>query len=88
VTNSSTQTRRGTVAQCLVLSLLLSAASVSQNQAFHSAPASAKTERNPYQGQNAASGKTAPPSFAEISPARRICATTSWLGRTRHCSMP
>ena len=59
MTNSSTQTLRDTLAKCLVLSLLLSAASVSQNQVFHSAPASAKTERNPYQGQNAASGKAA-----------------------------
>jgi glucose/arabinose dehydrogenase/mono/diheme cytochrome c family protein len=59
VTNSSTQTRRDALAKCLVLSLLLSTASVPQNQAFHSAPASAKTDQNPYQGQNAASGKAA-----------------------------
>jgi glucose/arabinose dehydrogenase/mono/diheme cytochrome c family protein len=59
VTISRTQTRRDTLAKCLFLSLLLGAAPVAQNQVFHSAPASAKTERNPYQGQNAASGKEA-----------------------------
>src|SRR6202795_2806461 len=57
--NSSTQSRRDTLAKCIVLSLLLSAASVAKDQVFHSAPASAKSERNPYQGQNAASGKAA-----------------------------
>jgi glucose/arabinose dehydrogenase/mono/diheme cytochrome c family protein len=42
-----------------VLSLLLSAASLGQNQSFHGAPASAKTDKNIYQGQNLGVGKTA-----------------------------
>ena len=52
IVKTSTQTRRNMLAKCLVLSLLLSAASLAQNQSFHNAPASAKTEKNPYQGQN------------------------------------
>jgi len=43
----------------LVLSILLSAASVAQIQSFHNAPASAKTAINPYRGQNSTSGRTA-----------------------------
>jgi len=43
----------------LVLALLLSTASLAQNKSFHDAPASAKTEKNAYQGQNVAAGKTA-----------------------------
>src|ERR1700733_10663308 len=38
----------------LPFSLLLSAASQTANQSFHDAPASAKTEKNPYTGQPAA----------------------------------
>src|SRR3984885_3074088 len=59
VTNTSAQTLRHTLAKCMVLSILLSAASRAQVQSFHSAPASARTESNPYRGQNPASGKTA-----------------------------
>ena len=59
MTNTSAQTLRHTLAKCMVLSILLSAASVAQIQSFHSAPASAKTEINPYRGQNSASGRTA-----------------------------
>jgi mono/diheme cytochrome c family protein len=54
---TSTQTPGDTLAMCFVLSLLLSAASVAQNS-FHNAPASAKTDENPYRGKNVASGKT------------------------------
>jgi mono/diheme cytochrome c family protein len=41
----------------VALSLLLNGASPAQNKNFHGAPASAKTEKNAYQGQNTASGK-------------------------------
>jgi hypothetical protein len=58
VTHRSTQTPRDTLAKCLVLSLLLSATSVAQNESFHNAPASAKTEKDPHLGQNTVSGKT------------------------------
>src|SRR3984957_14631981 len=57
--NEATQTRRDTLAKCLVLSLLLSVASLAQNSSFHNAPASAKTGKNPYQGQQSAAGKAA-----------------------------
>src|ERR1700722_17008050 len=59
VTNTNARTPNGTLAKCLVLSLLLSAASPAQNKSFHDAPASAKNEKNTYQGQNTAPGKTA-----------------------------
>jgi mono/diheme cytochrome c family protein len=59
VTSTSTQTPRDRLAKCLVLSLLLSAVSLAQSQSFHGAPASAKTEKNTYQGQNLSAGKTA-----------------------------
>ena len=59
VTNTSAQTLRHTLAKCLVLSILLSAASVAQSQGFHGAPASAKTTINPYRDQNSASGRAA-----------------------------
>jgi cytochrome c5 len=53
------QARRGTLVKCLVPSLVLSVASLAQNPSFHKAPASAKAEKNPYQGQQTASGKSA-----------------------------
>src|SRR5271168_2898874 len=59
VTNMSTQNPRDTLSRCLVLSLLLSAASLGQSQSFHGAPASAKTDKNTYQGQDLGAGKTA-----------------------------
>jgi glucose/arabinose dehydrogenase/mono/diheme cytochrome c family protein len=59
VTNMSTQTPGDTLAKCLVLSLLLSAASPGRSQSFHDAPASAKNYKNTYQGQNTDSGRTA-----------------------------
>ena len=52
------QTTKRTLATCWVLGLLLSGASPAQNQSFHGASAAAKTEQNPYRGQNSASGKT------------------------------
>jgi glucose/arabinose dehydrogenase/mono/diheme cytochrome c family protein len=57
VTNTSKQTPRDALAKCLLLSVLLSTASLAQNRSFHDAPASAKTEKNPYSGQNTAAGK-------------------------------
>jgi glucose/arabinose dehydrogenase/mono/diheme cytochrome c family protein len=55
----SKQTHRDTLAKGLTLSLLLGVASLAQSPSFHNAPASAKAEKNPYQGQQAASGKSA-----------------------------
>src|SRR4029077_3610126 len=55
--NKRTGRNRG--AECLILFLLLSAGSSAQNPSFHNAPASAKTEKNPYQGQPTASGQSA-----------------------------
>ena len=59
VTNTSTQTPRDALAKCLLLSVLLSTASLSQNKSFHHAPASARTDKNPYSGQNLSEGKAA-----------------------------
>ena len=59
MTNTSTPTRRDALARCVALALLLCAASFAQNKSFHGAPASAKTAKNAYQGQNSALGKTA-----------------------------
>ena len=59
IVKTSKQTRTNIIAKCLALSLLLSVASLGQNSTFHNAPASAKTERNPYQGQQSAAGKAA-----------------------------
>jgi len=53
------RTGRNRVAECLILFLLLSAGSSAQNPSFHNAPASAKREKNPYQGQPTASGQSA-----------------------------
>jgi glucose/arabinose dehydrogenase/mono/diheme cytochrome c family protein len=62
VAKKGKQTRTGTLERSVVLSLLLGVASWAQNPAqnpsFHNAPPSAKTEKNPYQGQQAASGKS------------------------------
>jgi glucose/arabinose dehydrogenase len=55
----SMQTPIDTLAKCLLLGLLLSAASPAQNESFHGAPASAKTEKNPYQSQNTSAGRAA-----------------------------
>src|SRR5271154_1529720 len=55
----SKRTRTDLIAKCLALSLLLGVASRGQNPNFHNAPASAKTEKNPYQGQQSAAGKAA-----------------------------
>jgi glucose/arabinose dehydrogenase len=57
-TNTSTKTPRDAFAKCLVLSLLLCATSVAQNENFHNAPAAAKSQNNPYAGQNTAAGNT------------------------------
>ncbi|MGC2028389.1 MAG: cytochrome c, partial [Steroidobacteraceae bacterium] len=59
MTNTSTQTPRDALAKCLLLSVLLSTASLSQNKSFHHAPASARTDKNPYSGQNLSEGKAA-----------------------------
>ena len=59
VTNTSTQTARDALAKCLLLPLLLSSASLAQNESFHGAPASARADKNTYQGQNTTSGKAA-----------------------------
>jgi len=59
VTNTSTRTPRDTLAKYLALSVLLSAAALGQNQSFHGAPASAKTDKNTYRGQNSSMGKAA-----------------------------
>jgi glucose/arabinose dehydrogenase/mono/diheme cytochrome c family protein len=56
---TSKQNRRETLAKGLVLSVFLGVASLAQNPSFHNAPASAKTEKNPYHGQQTASGKSA-----------------------------
>jgi glucose/arabinose dehydrogenase/mono/diheme cytochrome c family protein len=53
------QTRPGTLPKCLVLSFLLAVASFAQSPSFHNAPASAKAEKNPYQGQQSETGKAA-----------------------------
>jgi mono/diheme cytochrome c family protein len=53
------QTRTDRLRKGLTLSLLLGVASWAQTPSFHNAPASAKTEKNPYQGQQTASGKSA-----------------------------
>jgi len=57
--NMSAQSLKNTLAKCLAVYLVLSAASQAQNQSFHGAPASAKTQKNTYQGQNLSAGKTA-----------------------------
>jgi len=59
MTTTSTPTRRDALARYVALSLLLCAAAIAQNKSFHGAPASAKTEKNAYQGQNTGLGKTA-----------------------------
>ena len=51
VAKENKQTRRDKLAKGLVFSLLVGVASLAQNPSFHNAPASAKTEKNPYQGQ-------------------------------------
>jgi mono/diheme cytochrome c family protein len=58
VAKESKQTRRDKLAKGLVLSLLVGVASLAQNPSFHNAPASAKTEKNPYQGQQTSSGQS------------------------------
>ena len=57
VANESKQTRRDKLAMGLILSLVVGVASLAQNPSFHNAPASARTEKNPYQGQQTSSGK-------------------------------
>ncbi|MGC1520891.1 MAG: PQQ-dependent sugar dehydrogenase [Steroidobacteraceae bacterium] len=57
--HASPQTPWDALATCAGLVLLLSSATPAQNESFHGAPASAKTEKNPYQGRNAAPGKAA-----------------------------
>lgn len=59
MTNTSTQTLRDALAKCLLVSVLLSTASLAQNESFHDVPAPAKTEKNPYSGQNLSEGKAA-----------------------------
>ena len=59
VTNTSTQSPRDALAKCLLLSVLLSTASLAQKKSFHNAPASARTEKNPYSGQSTAVGNAA-----------------------------
>src|SRR5580658_6773312 len=59
MTTTSTPTRRDALARYVALSLLLCAAAIAQNKSFHGAPASAKTEKNAYQGQNTGLGRTA-----------------------------
>ena len=59
MTNTSARTLRLTLAHCLILCPLLTAASLAQNKSFHDAPVSARNEKNTHQGQDIASGKTA-----------------------------
>jgi glucose/arabinose dehydrogenase/mono/diheme cytochrome c family protein len=51
--------RNDVFATFAALFLLLSMAAVAQTPSFHNAPASAKTEKNPYQGQQSPDGKSA-----------------------------
>ena len=55
----STQSPREALAKCFAVCLLLNAASQAQNQNFHDAPASSKTEKNTYQGKGLDAGKAA-----------------------------
>jgi glucose/arabinose dehydrogenase/mono/diheme cytochrome c family protein len=55
----SKYTRKHMLAAWAVLSLLLSVSSLAQNPTFHNAPASAKLEKNPIQGQQTQEGKAA-----------------------------
>ena len=59
MTNTSTQSPGDALAKCLLLSVLLSTATLSQDKNFHDAPASARTDKNPYSGQNTAEGEAA-----------------------------
>lgn len=59
MTYAGIRTPRGAPAKYLLLSFLLSTASLAQNSSFHGAPASAKSEKNSRQGQDPASGKSA-----------------------------
>ena len=54
--DTTTRTPGYAVAMCLVLPLILTATSVAQNESFHGAPPSARTEKNPYLGRDTASG--------------------------------
>ena len=53
------QTRGKVLLKCLILCPLLGITSSAQEPNFHDAPASAKTEKNPYQGQQTAAGQSA-----------------------------
>ena len=59
VVKKTKQPRNDVFATCAALFLLLSMAAVARTSSFHNAPASAKTEKNPYQGQQSPDGKSA-----------------------------